>query len=69
MRLQLHARFNRLRHIDCRSNIWGEHESSRRAESLCLTVAEGDVAAFARLYPLNARPVQRDNRRYVLMLS
>jgi carbonic anhydrase len=31
-----------------------------------ITVAEADVAAFARLYPLNARPVQRDNRRYVL---
>ena len=32
-----------------------------------ITVAEADVAAFAKLYPLNARPVQRDNRRYVLM--
>jgi len=32
-----------------------------------ITVAEGDVAGFAKLYPLNARPVQRDNRRYVLM--
>jgi carbonic anhydrase len=32
-----------------------------------ITVAESDVAAFAKLYPLNARPVQRDNRRYVLM--
>lgn len=31
-----------------------------------ITVAETDVAAFAKLYPLNARPVQRDNRRYVL---
>ncbi len=31
-----------------------------------ITVAEADVAAFAKLYPLNARPVQRDNRRYVL---
>jgi carbonic anhydrase len=31
------------------------------------TVAESDVAAFAKLYPLNARPVQRDNRRYVLV--
>jgi hypothetical protein len=30
---------------------------SRRAESLCLTVAEGDVAALARLYPLSAEPV------------
>ena len=32
-----------------------------------ITVAESDVAGFAKLYPLNARPVQRDNRRYVLM--
>jgi carbonic anhydrase len=30
-------------------------------------VAESDVAAFAKLYPMSARPVQRDNRRYVLM--
>ncbi len=30
-------------------------------------VAQTDVAAFARLYPMNARPVQRDNRRYVLV--
>jgi carbonic anhydrase len=32
-----------------------------------ITVTESDVAAFAKLYPLNARPVQRDNRRYVLV--
>jgi carbonic anhydrase len=32
-----------------------------------ITVAESDVAAFAKLYPLNARPAQRDNRRYVLV--
>jgi carbonic anhydrase len=32
-----------------------------------VTVAEADVAAFAKLYPMNARPVQRDNRRYVLV--
>jgi carbonic anhydrase len=32
-----------------------------------ITVAQSDVAAFAKLYPLNARPVQRDNRRYVLV--
>lgn len=25
-----------------------------------------DVAGFAKLYPMNARPVQKDNRRYVL---
>lgn len=24
------------------------------------------TAAFAKLYPMNARPVQKDNRRYVL---
>jgi hypothetical protein len=32
-------------------------------------VAEADVAGFAKLYPLNARPVQKDNRRYVLQSS
>ena len=26
----------------------------------------GWFAAFKRLYPMNARPAQRDNRRYVL---
>jgi carbonic anhydrase len=43
---------------------------SETVEWLLLTdaiaVAEADVAGFAKLYPLNARPVQRDNRRYVL---
>jgi carbonic anhydrase len=34
-----------------------------------IQVAEADVASFARLYPLNARPVQKDNRRYVLQSS
>jgi carbonic anhydrase len=29
-------------------------------------VAAADVAAFAKLYPMNARPVQKDNRRFVL---
>jgi carbonic anhydrase len=29
-------------------------------------VAEADVARFAKLYPMNARPVQKDNRRFVL---
>jgi len=29
-------------------------------------VAEADVASFAKLYPMNARPAQKDNRRYVL---
>jgi hypothetical protein len=63
MRLQRHARFNRLRHIDCRSNIWGR--TCRDALKAFLTVAEGDVAASEKLYPLNARPVRRDNGRYV----
>jgi carbonic anhydrase len=31
-----------------------------------IEVAEADVAAFAKLYPMNARPVQMDNRRFVL---
>jgi len=32
-------------------------------------VAEADVASFAKLYPMNARPAQKDNRRYVLQSS
>ena len=32
-------------------------------------VAEADVAGFAKLYPMNARPVQKENRRYVLQSS
>lgn len=32
-------------------------------------VAEADVAAFAKLYPMNARPVQKLDRRYVLRSS
>ena len=31
-----------------------------------IQVSASDVAAFAKLYPMNARPVQKDNRRYVL---
>jgi carbonic anhydrase len=31
-----------------------------------IQVAEADIAAFAKLYPLNARPVQRVNRRFIL---
>jgi len=31
-----------------------------------IEVAEADVAGFAKLYPMNARPVQKDNRRFVL---
>jgi carbonic anhydrase len=34
-----------------------------------IQVAEADVAGFAKLYPLNARPVQQPNRRYVLRLG
>ena len=34
-----------------------------------LEVAEEDIAAFAKLYPMNARPVQNDNRRFVLQSS
>jgi carbonic anhydrase len=31
-----------------------------------ITVGEDDIAAFAKLYPMNARPAQKDNRRFVL---
>src|SRR5215469_879768 len=31
-----------------------------------IEVAEGDIARFAKLYPMNARPVQNRNRRFVL---
>jgi carbonic anhydrase len=31
-----------------------------------IQVAETDVATFAKLYPLNARPVQKPDRRFVL---
>jgi carbonic anhydrase len=31
-----------------------------------LEVAETDIASFAKLYAMNARPVQKDNRRFVL---
>lgn len=31
-----------------------------------ISVAEDDVAKFARLYPMNARPVQKLDRRFVL---
>ena len=34
-----------------------------------IQVEEADVASFAKLYPLNARPAQKDNRRYVLRSS
>jgi len=29
------------------------------------SVAAADVAGFAKLYPMNARPVQKDFRRFV----
>jgi carbonic anhydrase len=31
-----------------------------------IQVADADIARFAKLYPLNARPVQKPNRRFVL---
>jgi carbonic anhydrase len=31
-----------------------------------IQVAKADIDTFAKLYPLNARPVQKDNRRFVL---
>jgi carbonic anhydrase len=31
-----------------------------------VSVARSDIAAFAKLYPMNARPARRDPRRYVL---
>ncbi len=31
-----------------------------------IQVADADVARFAKLYPMNARPVQKSNRRFVL---
>jgi carbonic anhydrase len=34
-----------------------------------IQVAEADINSFARLYPKNARPVQPDNRRFVLRSS
>ena len=34
-----------------------------------ISVAQADIDAFAKLFPMNARPVQNDNRRFVLMSS
>jgi carbonic anhydrase len=34
-----------------------------------IQVAEADVTSFAKLYPMNARPAQKDNRRYILRSS
>jgi carbonic anhydrase len=34
-----------------------------------IQVAEADINSFTQLYPMNARPVQKDNRRFVLRSS
>jgi carbonic anhydrase len=34
-----------------------------------IPVAKADIDAFAKLFPMNARPVQQDNRRFVLLSS
>lgn len=34
-----------------------------------IEVAADDIAGFAKLYPMNARPAQKDNRRFVLQSS
>jgi carbonic anhydrase len=34
-----------------------------------IQVAEADIAAFAKLYPMNARPAQTANRRFILRSS
>jgi carbonic anhydrase len=31
-----------------------------------IEVAEADIARFAKLYPMNARPVQKIDRRFIL---
>jgi carbonic anhydrase len=31
-----------------------------------IQVADADIARFAKLYPMDARPVQKTNRRFVL---
>jgi carbonic anhydrase len=31
-----------------------------------IEVDEGDIARFAKLYPMNARPVQKRDRRFIL---
>jgi len=31
-----------------------------------IEVAEADIARFAKLYPMNARPVQNRDRRFIL---
>jgi carbonic anhydrase len=34
-----------------------------------IEVAEADIARFAKLYPMNARPLQNSNRRFILTSS
>src|SRR4029077_18231720 len=34
-----------------------------------IQVAEADINSFTQLYPMNARPMQKDNRRFVLRSS
>jgi carbonic anhydrase len=34
-----------------------------------IEVAEADIARFAKLYPMNARPVQARNRRFILRFA
>ncbi len=34
-----------------------------------ISVAQADIDAFAKLFPMNARPLQDENRRFVLMSS
>ena len=34
-----------------------------------IAVAQADIDAFAKLFPMNARPLQDENRRFVLMSS
>jgi carbonic anhydrase len=31
-----------------------------------IQVASADIDAFGKLFPMNAQPVQKDNRRFVL---
>jgi carbonic anhydrase len=69
-------------HIDPQAFLPGRHGYYRYSGSLTtppcsevvqwlvmatpIHVAEADVASFAKLYPMNARPVQKLDRRYVL---
>src|SRR5215471_11203585 len=38
---------------------------SETVDWLALTVAESDIARFAKLYPMNARPIPSRNRRFI----